>query len=187
MAKVHQELVEILLESTNAQKEEIGNQLVISLGGNPQKKVTNLPRRRGNSDGGIDGRIPIIIETISSIQRHNEGGIPGYLYTQAITETKVEAAFCIKMERSTFTRDQLNAFVGDMQREKIFDGIIISARPLATDALYQMNEYNQKGSVKICHLILEDILTGNIKCDFKFTTEKPLNEILIENVKSFLN
>lgn len=161
MAKLHRELAESLLECSSAQKEAIGNQIVLSLGGDITKKTISLPPRRGNSDGGIDGRIPIIIEIIQEFKRGNKT-----LYFETIKK-ETEAAFNIKIESSNFNRNELNAFIGDMQRERIYDGIIVSVKPLSMDAKSEFLRHNSEGNLRIRHILVEDLLAGTVNIDFE--------------------
>lgn len=61
MGKLQKKLVENLISRNPTEKREIGNRIVRALGGDPTPQATGLPRRRGTDDGGIDGRIPILI------------------------------------------------------------------------------------------------------------------------------
>ena len=162
MAKIHEEMARALLKYTPSQKEKIGNNIVIALGGDPTKMVTSLPLRRGNSDGGIDGRIEIIAEL--DIARSRNGLT---MYNSKNVKEIVNAAFSIKLQNKEFDRNQLGAFVEDIKREGIFDGIIVTILPFSTDAEYMLNHYNQHGNVQIRHILVEELLANEINLDFE--------------------
>lgn len=185
MPKLHKELVNLLLTASNAEKEEIGNQIVIALGGDPTKEASGLPKRRGNSDGGIDGRIPVKMSVVNKVERVVDGGVSRPLYMDEIREVITNAAFCIKIENSNFNRDQFGAFLNDMGRERIYNGIIISAKPLSEDALCEFNRINNEGTFRIVHLLIEDILAGNINCNLEFVSERSLSQILYEKMERY--
>jgi len=181
MAKLHRELAESLLTCTTAEKEEIGNKIVIALGGDITKYATGLPKRRGNSDGGIDGRVPIRIEVDNEHRRGNRT-----LYSDTI-KIETNAAFCIKIESSSFDRYELNSFIGDMDRERIFDGIIISVRPLSSDAKVEFERHNREGALKIRHILVEDLLAGQIDLNFELVSGSSFRDSFFNALKTYLN
>lgn len=180
LSRIHRELTELLLECSTSEKEEIGNQIVIALGGDVTKTVTNLPTRRGNSDGGIDGRIPIIIEGIEEFRRGNK------ILKVNNVERRVNAAFCIKIERNNFDRYELNAFIGDMEREGIFDGIIISVKPMSPDAKSELDRHEREGALKIRHILVENLLAMNLDIDFKLANGDSFKNIFNTSIKNYL-
>lgn len=178
MGKLQKELARSFLDFTNKEKEEIGNKIVLSLGGDPTKTVTNLPLRKGTSDGGIDGRIPIFINIVIEKRRGD-----ATLYSFPVKEA-ANAAFSIKLQKKEFDRDQLNAFVGDMERENIFDGIIITVMPFSRDAKYTMERYNDNGKVRIRSLLLEDLLSKDVELDFELADGSSFTEKFIESLRN---
>lgn len=147
MGKLQKELVKKLVEFSPKEKREIGDRIVRALGGDPTPKVTrDLPPRRGSQDGGIDGRIPILINQANCNQ------------------VEAEAGFNIKIEKKQFSRLKLNGFVGDLQGENLHAGIIVTASGLAPDAQAEFKR-NNANNMDLCHLLLEDLLSGEISCD----------------------
>lgn len=180
MSVLSDELIESLINCSTQEKEVIGNRIVDNLGGDYRKKVTNLPPRRGNGDGGIDGRIPIIRATKTRKMRP-DGTV---LYDGDINEEEVEAAFCIKIENSKFDRYQLGAFKNDMERERIYEGIIISAKELSPDAKVELERINNDQQFNIAHIKIDEILNGNLECDFRFKVD--LNIALKSSIHEFI-
>lgn len=147
MGKLQRELVKKLIEFSPQEKGEIGDRIVRALGGDPTPKVTrDLPPRRGRQDGGIDGRIPIL---------SNQGNL---------NQLEAEAGFNIKIEKKQFSRLELNGFVGDLQGENLHTGIIVTASGLAPDAKAEVKRHNAN-NMELCHLLLEDLLSGEISCN----------------------
>ena len=179
MAKIHKELACMLLGYTTKEKEEIGNKIVLVLGGDPTKIATDLPKRRGNSDGGIDGRIPIIIEVIQETRRGN-----ATLYSDKVRR-EAKAAFCIKLQSQNFTRDQLGSFIEDMRRERIFDGIIVTVMPLSQDAEVRFKAYNEQGDIRICHILIEDLLANNVSIGFELANGKSFQSNFVSALKEY--
>jgi hypothetical protein len=178
MAIIHKELANDLLPLTSKQKEETGNTLVRMLGGDPTKIANKLPPRRGNSDGGIDGRIPIeIILNVAISREMNQHLIP---YKTEKRKGTTMAAFCVKLEKKPFNRTELGSFIFDMEREDIRDGIIISVKPLSQDAKAEYERINLSGSFNLFHLLVEDILAGEVNVPFDFVNNKSLKKDLIQ-------
>ncbi|MFB6732758.1 hypothetical protein ACFCVW_30710 [Bacillus mobilis] len=179
MAKLHKELACRLLSYSTKEKEEIGSKIVLALGGDPTKTVTGLPARRGNSDGGIDGRIPILIEVIKEVRRGS-----GTLYSDVVRQ-EANAAFCIKLQSQNFTRDQLGAFIEDMRRERIFDGIIVTVLPLSQDAEVRFKSYNEKGDIRIRHILIEELLANDVSIDFELVNGESFQSNFLNALKEF--
>lgn len=173
-------LVNDLLNCSNAEKEELGNKIVLGLGGNPQKIANGLPTRRGNADGGIDGRIPILRETI--IDKRRPGG--PFLNSSQVIKESVVAGFCIKIESTQFNRYQLGAFKNDLDREQIYEGIIITAKELSLDAKSELQTINEIGSFHIVHILLSDFIQGNFVIDFEFINDP--REAFNQSLEGFL-
>lgn len=167
MSRLNNALIESLLSCTTAEKEEIGNRIVEYLGGDYTKVVHGLPARRGNGDGGIDGRIPVYQEQFIRVMRPERID----LYDEEVRKVIVNAGFCIKLEKSTFDRYELAAFKSDMEREKLFEGIIISARDLSPDAEVELDRVNSEKKFKIIHIKLGSLLNGEYECDLLFVQD----------------
>ncbi len=167
MSKLQRKLVEDLISRNFSEKQEIGNRIVRALGGDPTPKVTGLPPRRGYSDGGIDGRIPILIKQriiIEKLKRKSDGmELPVRIEEGEFKWVKAEAGFNIKIETDSFERDTLNAFVENLRREGIFAGVIVSAVGLSPDAKSEFQRHNAN-DMDLCHISLEDLLSGDISC-----------------------
>lgn len=179
MARLHRDLACKLLNYSTQEKEEIGNKIVLALGGDPTKTVTDLPARRGNSDGGIDGRVPILIEVIKEVRRGN-----ATLYSDTVRQ-EANAAFCIKLQSQNFTRDQLGAFIEDMRRERIFDGIIVTVLPLSRDAEVRFKSYNEQGDIRIHHILIEGLLANEISIDFELVNGESFRSNFVNALKEF--
>jgi hypothetical protein len=172
MGKLQKKLVENLLIRTSDEKWEIGNRIVLALGGDPTTQVTGLPTRRGHGDGGIDGRIPIHVKQrviTEKLKRQPDGTeLPVTINKGEIKWIKANAGFNIKIERDCFKRDTLNAFVEDLRREGMFAGVIVTASGLCPDAQSEFQRHNIN-DMDLCHISLEDLLSGNIHCsDIRF-------------------
>jgi len=181
MSKLSKKLIEQLLDCSSKEKEEIGNTIVRALGGNPQKIASKLPKRKGNQDGGIDGRIVIYSEILVTYSRPNKKE----LYCDEIKKVKDTAAFNIKIEREKFDRKNLATFIHDMDREQIFSGIIVSASGLSQDADSELNRINEEGKFKLYHFSIADILTGDIICDLEF--EDDLQDSMQNSIRNHIN
>lgn len=179
MARVHRDLACKLLTYSTKDKEEIGNKIVLALGGDPTKIVTDLPARRGNSDGGIDGRIPILIDVINELRRGN-----ATLYSEVVRKV-ANAGFCIKLQSHDFTRDQLGAFIDDMRRERIYDGIIVTVLPLSQDAEVRCKSYNDQGNIRIRHILIEDLLANEVSIDFELENGESFRNNFVNALKEF--
>ncbi len=105
-------------------------------------EVTNLPPRRGPADGGIDG----------------------ILYTSVIgkDEELSETALSIKIESTKFNKDQLYVFKGNMERENINVGIVVTKEGLSPDAKPEKERINQNTDITIGHVLLANIIEGTI-------------------------
>lgn len=180
MSKLNKILVKSFISCTTAEKEIIGNRIVEYLGGSCKKVVHGLPARRGNGDGGIDGRIPIYQNQFIRIMRPDRVE----LYDQEIRKIIVDAGFCIKLEKSKFDRYQLAAFISDMERERLFEGIIISASELSPDAKVELVRINNQRKFKVFHIKLSEILNGEFDCDLLFV--KDVKEAFQSSVRGII-
>ncbi|MCF3607324.1 hypothetical protein L2E81_12220 [Planktothrix agardhii 1033] len=167
MGKLQRKLVENLISLDSAKKREIGNRIVRALGGDPTPQATGLPRRRGTGDGGIDGRIPIKIRqrviTEKLKQKPDGLDLPVRINESEFKEVETNAGFNIKIEKECFTRDTINAFVEDLRREGMFAGVIVTASGLCPDAEWELQRHNNN-DMDLCHILLEDLLSGDISC-----------------------
>lgn len=127
-----------MISRKSNEKWEIGNRIVRVLGGDPTPQVTGLPPRRGHGDGGIDGRIPILIRQrviIEKLKRKSNGmELPVRIKEGEFDWVETEAGFNIKIEKYCFERDTINAFVENLRREGIFVGVIVTAVGFCPDA-----------------------------------------------------
>ncbi len=167
MGKLQRKLVENLISRNPTEKREIGNRIVRALGGDPTPQATGLPRRRGTADGGIDGRIPILIRQrviTEKLKRKPDGSqFPVSIANSEFESVEAQAGFNIKIERNCFKRDTINAFVENLRREGMFAGVIVTASGLCPDAESELQRHNNN-NMDLCHILLEDLLSGNISC-----------------------
>ena len=189
MGKLQKKLVEDLLTRPPDEKWEIGNRIVRALGGDPAPQVTGLPTRRGHGDGGIDGRIPIHIKQrviLEKLKRQPDGTeLPVTIRKGEIEWVQTLAGFNIKIEKNCFKRDTLNAFVENLRREEMFAGIIVTASELCPDAQSEFQRHNAN-DMDLCHISLEDLLSGNIGCsDISFIIGN-LTEKLRASLREYL-
>jgi hypothetical protein len=189
MGKLQKKLVENLIALTPNEKREIGNRIVRALGGDPTPQVTGLPPRRGRSDGGIDGRIPIHIRqrVIKEKLKRKPNGmeLPVRIEEGEFEWFETKAGFNIKIEADCFDRDTLNAFVENLRREKIFAGIIVTASGLCLDSQNEFQRHNDH-DMDLCHIALEDLLSGDIFCpNISFVTSN-LAEQLRVSLREYL-
>ncbi|MEA5620288.1 hypothetical protein VB711_20915 [Cronbergia sp. UHCC 0137] len=148
--------IDQLLDSTTEEKLAYEATIIELLGGDQNTKVTNLPKRRGRSDGGIDGRIKVIAPQINKVY-HSEG-----LSFQKGNNIIQDAGISIKIQTQKFTREQFGGFKDDLERENLYIGIIISATGLSPDAQRRIDDVNIEGIYQFIHIPLGDILAGNI-------------------------
>ncbi len=149
-------LIKQLLNSSNQEKLAYEGRIIQLIGGDTETKVTNLPARRGRSDGGIDGRIKVIAPEIKKVQSA-EG-----LSFQKGKDIIQDAGISVKIQSQKFTREQFGGFKDDLERENMYVGLIISATGLSPDAKRRLDDVNADGIYQFFHIPLEDILTGNI-------------------------
>lgn len=191
MGNLQKKLVEHLLSLSPKEKREIANRIVQVLGGDPTPQVTGLPVRRGFTDGGIDGRIPILIkERIirQKLKRMSDGyEIPVDTIEEEFRWVETQAGFNIKIEKDEFQRDTLNAFVEDLRREHIFAGVIITAVKLCPDAQAEFQRHNSKSNMDLCHILLENLLSGDISCPNIFFVAGDISENIRKNLREFIN
>lgn len=190
MGKLQKKLVEYLISLPPKEKREIGNRIVRALGGDCTPQVTGLSLRRGVGDGGLDGRIPIRIREriIRQKVKIQPNGSNSYIDTIKEKDkwVEVEASFNIKIEKNCFARDTLNAFVEDSRRENIFAGVIVTAVGLCPDAQDELHRHNSN-DMDLCHIALEDLLSGDIRCSNISFVVGDLAEKMASSLKEFLN
>lgn len=149
-------LIKQLLNSSNQEKLAYEARIIKLIGGDTETKVTNLPARRGRSDGGIDGRIKVIAPEIKKVQSA-EG-----LSFQKGRKIIQDAGISVKIQSQKFTREQFGGFKDDLERENMYVGLIISATGLSPDAKRRLDDVNADAIYQLAHISLGDILTGNI-------------------------
>lgn len=156
-----------MVARTSDEKWEIGNRIVRALGGDPTPKVTGYDSKPGRADGGIDGRIPILIERRIIIEKNKKRAdgknITFPIETGELEWVEAEAGFNIKIKKKCLEREKLNAFVEDLKREGIYAGVIVTANGLCPSAESEFKRHNDK-EMDLCHIYLEDLLSGNISC-----------------------
>lgn len=189
MGNLQKRLVEHLISLSPKDKREIANRIVQVLGGDPAPQVTGLPRRRGPGDGGLDGRIPILIQERiikQKLKRMSDGfEIPVDTIKEEFKWVETNAGFNIKIEKNDFDRDTLNAFVENLRRENIFAGVIVTAVKLCPDADAEFNRHNSN-DMDLCHLLLENLLSGDISCPNICFVAGDISENLRKNLREFL-
>ncbi|EAW33317.1 hypothetical protein [Lyngbya sp. PCC 8106] len=153
-------LIGKLLSASNQEKLAYESKIIELLGGDPVKKVTNLPPRRGKADGGIDGRIKIRAPKITKIQDGE-----GLLYKKGNPVIQ-EAGISVKIESKKFSRIQFGGFKDDLERENLYIGVIVSATGLAPDTQRRISDIHQEGIYQFIPLSLGDLLAGNIPNEF---------------------
>lgn len=149
-------LINQLVNSTNEEKLEYESQIIELIGGDTEIKVTNLPKRRGRSDGGIDGRIKVIAPEIKKVYL-SEG-----LLLQKGHKIIQDAGISVKIQSQKFTREQFGGFKDDLERENLFVGIIISALGLSPDAERRISDVNAEGIYQFAHISLGDLYANNV-------------------------
>lgn len=159
MTKLGKSLVEELIDSSSTsskEKEKIGDRIVELLSGDPTKRVTNLPPRRGNGDGGIDGRVRVIATSTEKIIAASG------VYYRVGLRAEQEAAINVKIEDKKFSPEAFGYFKDAMERENIFIGIIITARGLSPDVKMRISSINSEKVYCFYHIFLEDIIQGRV-------------------------
>ncbi len=156
MSKLVDSLIQHLLLCSPNDKEKIGTTIVKLLSGDTTKKANNLPARRGNADGGIDGRIKIISETIKKMSTST-----GIAFERGLKEQQ-NAAVSVKIEKGKFTPEQFGYFKDALERESIFVGIIITASGLSPDVKQRINDINLEGIYCFYHIFLKDIIMWKV-------------------------
>jgi hypothetical protein len=148
-------MAKLLALSSKEKRDRLEERIVTLLGGDPKKVVSHLPRRRGASDGGIDGRIRVVRVAQGSATATNPGGNPS-------AELEVEAAINVRVRKTPFSRDNIGAFINDMDRESLSVGIIVTASGLSPDADAELKRHNARGLITLVHLPLQDIISDQI-------------------------
>lgn len=187
MSKLVDGLVEHILQKGTVEKEELGNIIVAVLGGDSGKSASNLPKRKGNQDGGIDGRVSVVAEVVREdliFLKNTQVPVRWRRSDREVIETV--AAFNVKLENKLFGRSHLALFKSDMDREQIKFGVIISARGLSPDAQMEMERYNNEGGVIIRSMLLADLLSGDFNLEpIQFQNDP--KEILLKAKEKFLS
>lgn len=166
--------IDQLLDSSSEEKLAYEATIIELIGGDSKIKVTNLPKRRGRSDGGIDGRIQVIAPQINKIY-HAAG-----LSFQKGENVIQDAGISIKIQTQKFTREQFGGFKDDLERENIYIGIIISATGLSPDAMRRIDDVNKEGIYQFIHILLGDILAGNINIFPIELADKNISDRIVE-------
>lgn len=73
-----------------------------------------------------------------------------------------------------------------MNRERIYDGIIVSAKPFSSDAKVEFQRHNREGALRLRHILIEDLLAGDINLDFELTKGGSFRENFIETIRDFI-
>lgn len=164
MGKLEQDLVRKLIrEKTPKEKKEVQDRILLLIGADPQVRVNHLPPRRGNQDGGIDGRI-----NVSWLSHH------------------CIAAINIKIEKRKFDVNKLGGFILAMDREKLNVGIMITASGLTPDAEVERQRKNQEGQIYLLHLHLADLLSGDFDTGPITFEDGDINEIMAQNLNEHI-
>lgn len=167
-------LINQLVNASNQEKLEYEVEIVRLIGGDTTTKVTNLPKRRGRSDGGIDGRIKVIAPEINKVSS-SEG-----LSFQKGENIIQDAGISVKIQTQKFTREQFGGFKDDLEREKIYIGIIITANGLSPDAERRIDDLKAEGIYQFFHISLGDILTGDINLPIQLASGNISDRIIEE-------
>lgn len=163
MSKLGDSLVEQLIDCSPKEKEKMGTTIVELLSGDATKKAINLPARRGNSDGGIDGRIRVIATSIEKIS-----DLSGVLYKRG-ERIEQEAGVSVKIEKKKFSPQAFGHFKVAMERENIFIGIIITASGLSPDVERMIRDINNEGTYCFYHVALKNIILWQVDgCGIEF-------------------
>ncbi|MGB3204531.1 MAG: hypothetical protein WBB28_06045 [Crinalium sp.] len=157
MSKLGDSLVEQLISCSPKEKENMGTTIVELLSGDATKKAINLPARRGNADGGIDGRIRV---TATSIEKISD--LSGVFYKKGL-RTEQEAAVSVKIEKKKFSPKAFGHFKVALERENIFMGIIITASGLSPDVERMIMDINNEGIYTFYHVYLKDIILWKVE------------------------
>ncbi len=162
MTLLTQQLVGRLLLLPSSEKESAGRRIVEALGGDVRKVARGLPPRRGNQDGGIDGRLQVY-RTVQLARRMERGD--GQFVDVGMPEQSrevVTAGVTVKLERARFSRERLGGFVLDLEREQLTDGLIITASGLSPDAETVVDEIYATRTLRLLAITLAELLTGTI-------------------------
>ena len=74
----------------------------------------------------------------------------------------VTAGVTVKIERVRFSRERLGGFVLDLERERLNDGLIITASGLSPDAETVVDEIHATRTLRLMAITLAELLTGAI-------------------------
>jgi hypothetical protein len=143
MGLLERGIVEQLLELTPKEKQDnLEPKILKLLGGVPNTSVSKLPPRRGKADGGLDGRVAVLVPSALVDPGSNSGEV-----------VDAEAAINIKVEKDKFSRTLMGAFINDMDREGIKVGIIVTTAGLSPDA--------RSEKIVLVHYLLEELISGD--------------------------
>ena len=73
----------------------------------------------------------------------------------------------------------------NLRRESIFAGVIVTAVKLAPDADSEFKRHNNN-DMDLCHLLLENLLSGDIFCPNICFVAGDISENLRKNLREFL-
>lgn len=157
MSKLVDSLIEKLISLSPNEKELIGTTIVELLSGDATKQAINLSPRRGNADGGIDGRIKVISVSIQKLI------IPNGITYERGEKKQQDAAVNIKIQKDKFSPEQFGYFKDSLERENIFVGIIITAKGLAPDVERRIIDINNERIYSFYHLPIKNIILWNFE------------------------
>jgi hypothetical protein len=145
---------QLLALSPKEKRDTVQGRLINLLGAAPNTSVSNLPPRRGKADGGLDGRVLVLVppRLISAEEPSAQ---------EPTVPVETEAAINLKIEKAKFSRKELGAFVNDMQRERLKVGLIITASGLSPDATSETERHHREGNIVLAHYLLEELLSDN--------------------------
>lgn len=155
-------VVNKFLNLSTSEKEEVGSRITEALGGDSTKEVTGLPPRRGNQDGGLDGRIPVYRKIVKTESMFTKSGREEVVRREEPRESKVEAGVTVKLEDKEFSRERLGGFKMDLEREELRDGVIITARGLSQDAVVLVERLNEETEFRFMAPTLGDFLSQRV-------------------------
>jgi hypothetical protein len=151
-----------ILHLSPAEKQGCGERIVDILGGDSTRQVTDLPTRRGTADGGIDGRVRVIAHGIEA-----------------------NAGFAIRISNQPFSRCELGCLFLDMDREGLTVGLIITAQGLAPDTQSEIRRLNRKYGLQFVHLLLEDLVRGEINTEDCRLLDQTIVERLRDQLRQY--
>lgn len=170
MGVLEESLVGQLLTTSASYKRDImEGRIRTLLGAEAFTQVTGLPARRGAADGGIDGTVKITVVCNGAAAQEER------------------AALNIKVRQTDFTREQLGGFLLDMDREGIKVGVILTAAHLSPDAKFELLRKNKGGEIRLFHIRLSDILSGDKSLPDVYINGRRIDVILADNIREIIN